>query len=644
MRSPVNVISPKQFEIETSEDEQISQKLLKQKIEEVKKVYRRDLMIENHTDLVLMNFFVGFKDDRKFKMVSENITDKLKIQPRTINFLLKQDRDSLSFIEFISQQLVKNIYAEGIISTEDIKTVIMDKFKEVDLDRKYQNAILDILSAAINPNMIFSEVDTLSKMEEVKRSFIPQSTIIKKGQPIVYRNDIISPLTLEILEKTGLYRKQMQWGKFLTVVLSIVFLVIVLESRMTYYVGPSNKQLFLMFSLESVYFLIIYALLLYDRFPEYLAGAYLIPVVYFTFLFSFLIYEKLSLHLSQFNAILVLLLFNANPQAALYILITTMVTNIFIKYFKKRRDLPLVGVIIGVLAAFIVMIIELNVSHSPYKIVLIHMIQVFFNSVISIILAIGTVPYLEEIFDITTDLKLLDYGDLNNQLMRHMLSEAPGTYYHSLMVSNLAEAAAEEIGANSILARVAAYYHDIGKLKKPEYFIENISHGINPHDAAMPTLSALKILGHPRDGLEIAKKNKLPREIQNIIVEHHGTGLLVYFYHKMLKITMNDVVDESQFRYDCPKPSSKESGIIMLADSVEAAVRTLDKPSPAKIMALIDKIVKDKLEDGQLDCSNLSLSDIERVKLVFFNVTASQYHARIKYPEAKEKASDEKGS
>ncbi len=416
------------------------------------------------------------------------------------------------------------------------------------------------------------------------------------------------------------------------VALGVVLIIIITERRMTYYVSPSNKQLVLMLSVEMIFLLFIHFMLLYIKFPDFINPAYWIPVTYFTFLISLLINEKMSMLLSNFNAILMLMFYPINVQAVLFLMIMTMITNMFITHFKRRSDLPRVGIYIGLWAAVIVAVIEVNISQTSLNVVAIHSIQVFANSIISIILALGTMPYLEQMFDITTDLKLLDYGDLNNELMHRLFNESPGTYYHSLMVSSLAEAVASAVGANDILARVAAYYHDIGKLKKPEYFIENQNVDDNPHDKTLPTLSAMTILSHPRDGVELAKKYNLPREIQDIILEHHGTSLLMYFYHKMLRITLHDVVEENQFRYDCPRPSSVESAIIMCADSVEAAVRSLDKPTPSKIRSMINKIVQDKLNDGQLSDSKLTLANIETMKVVFANVIINQYHNRIKYP------------
>jgi hypothetical protein len=273
-------------------------------------------------------------------------------------------------------------------------------------------------------------------------------------------------------------------------------------------------------------------------------------------------------------------------------------------------------------------VVLLNNSATNLQITIFHLLIIFLNPILCFIIAIGTIPYLEEIFGITTNLKLLDYSDLNNDLMKRLLNEAPGTYYHSLMVA--------------ILARVASYYHDIGKLKKPEYFIENQNQAKNPHSYTMPSLSALTILGHPKDGLELAKKYGLPKEIQTIILEHHGTSLLVYFYYKMLKTSVNDIVEEDQFRYATPKPSSKESAIIMLADSVEAAIRSLDKPTPIKIQSLINKIIKDKLDDHQLDHSNLTLADLETIKKVFSTVIGNQYHSRIKYPDQEKEKNESK--
>jgi putative nucleotidyltransferase with HDIG domain len=629
--SHVTVISPKHFEIETKEDRAISDRVLQSRIMEVKPAYLHDSMVESNAEAMLTNMFLGLKQQQfNVKGIQETFGGGLNAS--LANRLASLGKEDLINVEVLVQQMMKSIFSDGIMTTEDIREIVDVKIQEVAPDDRYIPLVRAVLLSTLHPNMSYDEDATKEQVEQLKRNFTRQTTLIKKGQAIIFKGDTITASTLEVLAKIGLYRTRIQSLKLFMVALGIVLIVIVMERRMTYYVGPNNKQLMLMFSVEMIFLLFIHFMLLYTKFPDFINPAYWIPVTFFTFLISLLINEKMSMLLSNFNAVLMLLFYPVNAQAVLFLMIMTMVTNMFISHFKRRSDLPRVGIYIGVWAAIIVAVIEVNISQTPLNVVFVHSAQVFANSIISIILALGTLPYLEQLFDITTDLKLLDYGDLNNELMHRLFNESPGTYYHSLMVSSLAEAAASAVGANDILARVAAYYHDIGKLKKPEYFIENQNVDDNPHDKTLPTLSAMTILSHPRDGVELAKKYNLPLEIQQVILEHHGTSLLVYFYHKMLRITLHDVVEENQFRYDCPRPSSVESAIIMCADSVEAAVRSLDKPTPSKIRSMINKIVQDKLNDGQMADSKLTLANIETMKIVFANVIINQYHNRIKYP------------
>lgn len=629
--SPITVISPKYFEIETKDDRVISDRILQSRIMEVKPAYQHNFMVESQTERQLTNIFMGLKQQH-FNVKGTHEVFETGINAALISRLQDLSKEDLINVEVLLQQLTKSIYREGIMNTGDVRQKVDDKLQAVLPEARYVPLVRTLLLNILAPNMSYDEEGTKANVEQLKRNFSRQTTQIKKGQAIVFKGDLITASTLEVLAKIGQYRTRIQSLKLFMVALGVVLIVIIMERRMTYYVGPNNKQLVLMLSVEMIFLLFIHFMLLYLKFPDFINPAYWIPVTFFTFLISLLINEKMSMLLSNFNAILMLMFYPINAQAVLFLMIMTMITNMFITHFKRRSDLPRVGILIGLWAAVIVAVIEVNISQTPLNVVAIHSIQVFANSIISIILALGTLPYLEQFFDITTDLKLLDYGDLNNELMHRLFNESPGTYYHSLMVSSLAEAAASAVGANDILARVAAYYHDIGKLKKPEYFIENQNVDDNPHDKTLPTLSAMTILSHPRDGVELAKKYNLPREIQEIILEHHGTSLLMYFYHKMLRITLHDVVEENQFRYDCPRPSSVESAIIMCADSVEAAVRSLDKPTPSKIRSMINKIVQDKLNDGQLSDSKLTLANIETMKVVFANVIINQYHNRIKYP------------
>ena len=246
-------------------------------------------------------------------------------------------------------------------------------------------------------------------------------------------------------------------------------------------------------------------------------------------------------------------------------------------------------------------------------------------------ISVGFQPVFEAAFNLATPAKLLELANPNQPLLRRLLLEAPGTYHHAIVVANLAEAAAEKIGANPLLARTGAYFHDIGKLKRPLYFKEN-QMGDNPHDRTDPYVSAAIVTAHTRDGLALAQKYHLPPEIQTIIMEHHGDTPVMYFYHKALQMADGKPVDIADFRYDGQRPTTKESAIVMLADTIEAAVRSIPDPTPKAIEQFIERLVRGKLEDGQLSNSPLTLRDIDAICEAFCKVLNGVFHERIEYP------------
>ncbi|HHY59606.1 MAG TPA: HDIG domain-containing protein, partial [Clostridia bacterium] len=248
----------------------------------------------------------------------------------------------------------------------------------------------------------------------------------------------------------------------------------------------------------------------------------------------------------------------------------------------------------------------------------------------------GSLPFLETTFGITTSLRLLEMSNPNQPLLKRLLLEAPGTYHHSILVGNLAEAAADAVRADGLLARVGAYYHDIGKLKRPYFFIENQLTAENPHDKLSPTLSNLIIMAHVKDGLELAKEHQLPKVVTDIIAQHHGTSLISFFYNKAVNQAQegrHDPVSEDDFRYEGPKPQTKEAAIVMLADSVEAAVRSIQKSNPGRMEATVRRVIKEKLEDGQLEECELTFKELDIIAQAFVRVLSGFFHSRIEYPE-----------
>ena len=274
------------------------------------------------------------------------------------------------------------------------------------------------------------------------------------------------------------------------------------------------------------------------------------------------------------------------------------------------------------------------------------------NGIVTAMIVGGALPLLEHLFQITTDVSWLELSDLNHPLLRRMTIEAPGTYHHSLVVANLAEAAAEAIGANATLCRVCSYFHDVGKLVKPEYFTENMSFERNPHDDLAPSMSALIILSHVKEGVDLALKNKLNQRIIDIIQQHHGTSLVYYFYQralqqqedaraggKIMNIREEDIpeVQEESFRYSGPKPQTKESAIVSLADIVESASRSLEKPTPQKVEQLVNELIEERIADGQLDECDLTLGELRKIAERFRFTLMTMLHTRIAYPKGESK-------
>src|SRR3989337_1163100 len=259
------------------------------------------------------------------------------------------------------------------------------------------------------------------------------------------------------------------------------------------------------------------------------------------------------------------------------------------------------------------------------------------NGFFSTFLAMGLLPIFEYLFEIPPDITLLELSDLNRPVLKRLALEAPGTYHHSIVVGNLAEAAAKVLNANPLLARVGAYYHDIGKIEKPEYFVENQMGAKSKHEKLSPSMSALILESHVKEGAELAQKEHLPKKLTDLIKEHHGTTLMAYFYKKALDQRIPEV-QESEYRYPGPKPRSKEAALLLLADAVEAASRTLEEPKPARIMSLIKKIIMDKFEQGELEECELTLKDLHIIEESFLPILIGVFHPRIDYPELVEES------
>jgi putative nucleotidyltransferase with HDIG domain len=260
------------------------------------------------------------------------------------------------------------------------------------------------------------------------------------------------------------------------------------------------------------------------------------------------------------------------------------------------------------------------------------------NGLLSPVIVYGILPVIESIFDVTTDLSLLEFSNLNHPLLKRLSMEASGTYHHSIIVGNMSEAAAQAIGANSLLARVGSYYHDVGKIEKAEYFAENMLSGGNPHEKLNPRMSALILMNHVKKGLELARQYRLPSSIVEIIAQHHGKTLMSFFYQKAVKKNGHEDTSENVYRYTGPRPQSREAAIVMLADAVEAASRSLKEPTHSRLKGVIEDLVNERFREGQLNECPLTLLDLEQIKASFLMILGGTFHMRVEYPEKEESA------
>ncbi len=356
---------------------------------------------------------------------------------------------------------------------------------------------------------------------------------------------------------------------------------------------------------------------------------YFIPVAIIPML-SVLLFNNLEVaYFLSLGTCISLASLSPEPFKAWFIFITSCACAILlVNQARKRAQVIQAGVIAGILQLTSLMLLEhLWINHPQrYLIILI-------NGLLSGVVTLGILPFFEYLLQTVTNISLLELADFNHPILQRMVLEAPGTYHHSLIVGNLSDTACSAVGANGLLARIGAYYHDIGKLQKPEYFIENQDIKKNVHDELTPTMSKLIIMNHVKEGLELAKKYSLTPVLWDFIRQHHGNSLVYYFYRRALEgKEENQVVAEEGFRYPGPKPNTKETAIVLLADSVEAATRSLKDPTPDKIEETVRKVINNKFIDGQLDECELTLKDIEKISSIFYKILSGIYHSRVNYP------------
>ena len=501
---------------------------------------------------------------------------------------------------------------------------------EIDL---LQNVVTPILRKVIQPNMVIDTEATEALRQEARDAVEP--VVYKQGQNIIVARERVTASQLEMLRSLGLLDDDnfdfiTYLGGGLIVLLSMAVLAILLWLfGKDYFVDPMKLTILL------IILCISFATCIGGKLIHISAAPILLGAMAVTSLLGMAYGFAANISLAILVSSLILGGDSTFSTEMVNLLLPALISGFIVIMMIKRRPNRQQILIAGVVAAVINMLIILSVGFMTNTSIADGLTNALWSAagaVVASLLCVGLDLVFETSFRLATPGKLLELSNPNHPLLRRLLLEAPGTYHHSIIVANLAESAAEAIGANPLLARVGAYFHDIGKMKRPIYFKEN-QFGEDPHQMTNPFVSAAILIAHTTDGLALAQSYRLPQEIQDIIIEHHGDTPVIFFYQKAMEESDDQLVDINDFRYDGRRPHTKESAIIMLADTVEAAVRSMPDPTPKTIRANIEKLVSNKIQDGQLSQAPITLSDIDKISEAFATVLNGVFHERIEYPE-----------
>lgn len=633
--APTTIKAPKEVKDEKSTEakrNEIAQKIPKQ--------YTINLDIQEENVKKLEEFFAKVKEIIVINSAIEDenaprqtITgfDEFNLSEEDKIHLLNASDAQLDRYEKIILKVLNEAYENEI---KDDKPDILKNTKEAailkinELSGSNDKSLLTKISLAlIKPNSFYDQDKTNAVIEEAKSNV--EDIIYQKDQTVVKEGEPISESQLEVLDKLGILNNS---KASLYLYSSLAIMVILILYIQHSYLKKYQKDIYNDFSKLVMINVINIISVVFGRVFS-IISPYLIPLACMPMLLTLLLDYKISTVLSVINIIFLAVAVKFSPNIIIIAIVATILGCTSLKKMQQRNDILYSSIFISALTGIITLCITILGTTNELKEALINTIFTIVGGLLSGVLATGLLPFFEATFDIVTTVKLLELANPNNPLMRKLLMEAPGTYHHSVLVANLAEVATEAVGGNALLARIGAYYHDVGKTKRPYFFRENQIGKDNPHDKITQNLSTIVIISHVKDGLDLAKEYNLPTAIQDFIATHQGDTLVKYFYLTAKNNAENpDDVKMEDYMYPGPRPKTKEQGILMLADSVEAAVRSINDPTQEKIEAMVENIVKDKLSSNQLDNCELTFRDVDIIKKSFLKVLSGIYHQRIEYP------------
>ncbi|OGP83189.1 MAG: hypothetical protein A2Y95_06320 [Deltaproteobacteria bacterium RBG_13_65_10] len=509
-----------------------------------------------------------------------------------------------------------------------------------------RDRLVEIAQALVRPNLTFNRNETAERRARARESAKPVTIMLKKGEIIVRDGDPILPRHVMILDAIRSQSLRKSFSSVFTGAALLLFLTISLVHSFAR-VGVRKFRA----DMTSTVFLLVMLLLmaLLTRFSLFMSEAvasafpfasadslhYAIPIASGAMIVRMILNSETTIFFAVILAVLASLLVERSLVFGLFTLLGSIVGAHGVAQMQSRSKILQSGFRVGLATAALAALWALMDNQLWTRDTLAGMACALAGGLVSAIVATGLTPVAEWALGTVTGLKLLELANRDQPLLRELALKAPGTYHHSMIMANLVEAAAEAIHANPLLARVSAYYHDIGKMAKPDYYVENMPPGVNKHDKLSPSMSSLIVQAHVKEGIELARKHRLPQVIVDAIPQHHGTSLIKYFYEKAVESVdpETDEVEEMDYRYPGPKPQSRECGLLMLADSAEAACRMLGEPNPTRVRGAVQKIINNIFRDGQLDECDLTLRDLNKIAQSFTETLSAIYHSRIEYPE-----------
>jgi len=624
---------------------------LRNYIEMIGEVAGRDTLSEDERIALILEMSPSLGEESARLLLSSSVRRRildgaLRLQAQLlekgiINNAAPLRRSNYPHITVLTEEGEKLAPTTYLVEQNQLENIILSEGKKIfDRDDEAVKLFYDVLRSHLMPNLIYDMDEHRARRDEAEKS-VAKMFKVSENERIIAKHDKVTQDQVDMLKALEEKRANLEleasfWKRgflFFSKGLRITVLLLLLGLAL-YRLRPD--LILERDKLTLIYMIILFYLLftaLVIKVP--LLNPYLVPVAFVSLVATAFFGVMTSVMFTLFAAMLLVTHTDLPASHAFISLLAGTTAIISIAQLRERRNFYTIFLYISI--AYIIGITGFStVQGFTAADFLLRSLWGITNAFVCTILVMFLLPIFESLFDVTTNFTLMELSDLNRPLLKRLIIEAPGTYHHALMTGNLVEAVAGDVRANSLLARVGAYYHDIGKLAKPEYFFENKGDNINKHEKLTPTMSALILASHVKEGVELAKKEKLPKVVIDAIKEHHGTTVMAYFYQKALEYDSHDSVNIDDFRYPGPRPRSKETALIMLADSAEAAVRSLREPTAPRIRAIVSKIIEARMNDGELDQSSLTLNDIAIIREKYIKLLTGVFHPRISYPQQEE--------